>query len=189
MPTITCPVSPTARIAAVRVAQNHAVGANSDHRCGIDEGNVVQVHPKGRAHRLTIKLPQGFEPKNNNAPVDVVVKTTLDRPDITIPIRFTRRTTAQIAKTAKAQPAVTATALVGKAAPTISVTSLSIKKPVTINPASGKVIVLNFWSSWSRLSRAQLSAIQSLAGQYARKGVIFMHVNGDRLTPASRIPC
>lgn len=136
----------------------------------------------GKVWQLDVSLPAGFDAETDQIG-DIVVKTNVQtRPERNIPI-IARRLPSQ---TRPAELIVAAEQLLGRPAPAAQLRSPE-GRPIELNPSTGVVTVLNFWASWSALSRQQLPLLQELRNRFAREGVNFVNVSMDRLTPPSEV--
>ena len=69
---------------------------------------------------------------------------------------------------------------IGKPAPAISGTDLD-GKPFNLADAKGKVVLVDFWASWSLPSGAEIDALQQVAELYRAQGFQIVGVNLDTL--------
>jgi hypothetical protein len=143
--------------------------------------------PKGRTHRLTVKIAEGFDPASTS-PIDIVLKTDLaSMPEIKIPIMPIKRQTPPTVPPRQPTPTVARPAdLIGRPTPPVSLVSL-MGQGLQAGVASGQITVVNFWASWSGLSRQQLQVVQSLSNLYSRRGVTFINISLDALRPVNEV--
>lgn len=73
--------------------------------------------------------------------------------------------------------------MVGRPAPDLNVTDLD-GKPVSLSSLNGRVILLDFWTSWCAPCRADVPALERLAAQYGpdNLAIIGLSVSEDRRT-------
>lgn len=60
-------------------------------------------------------------------------------------------------------------------------------EPIRLSELHGKPVVLNFWASWCAPCRAEMPALQTIAGRYEDKGLVVVGVNAtatDSVTKA-----
>jgi len=68
----------------------------------------------------------------------------------------------------------------GQRAPEFALTALAGNK-VSLSSLRGKVVLIDFWAQWCEPCKRELPQLDKLAQEYARKGVVVLAVNIDKV--------
>ncbi|MBN1520963.1 MAG: TlpA family protein disulfide reductase [Candidatus Aureabacteria bacterium] len=70
--------------------------------------------------------------------------------------------------------------LVGEKAPEIDVVEWINSDPLTLGELKGKIVILDFWATWSISCRVSLPHIQELYAKYKPEGVVILSLTRER---------
>ena len=90
---------------------------------------------------------------------------------------------ASLAVTLLISSAAFAASMKGKPAPEIKVGSwLNSEKGVTLEGLRGKIVVLEFWGTWSKVCLQRVPQLKKLHESYAKKGVVVVAVSDEGMS-------
>ena len=123
------------------------------------------------------KLPNA-SPKKHDTPIKATVTWSVIKSDHNQPVEESRIHFAPAEgdrKVDRFRPAIPA--LIGKPAPQIKGTSLT-GDPFSLESLAGKVVLLDFWTTWCAPCVAQLPQIQALSTEF-KKDIVIVGINAD----------